>query len=108
MRATGVLNKAGSRSEYWRDLIQQQARSGQSVSVFCSQHRLSEQSLYYWRKRLSKEAPVSFALVTADQSKSRDAARLELELGSGQRLRIGCGVDATTLRTVLAVLRERP
>jgi hypothetical protein len=108
MRATGVLNKAGSRSEYWRDLIQQQARSGRSVSVFCSERGVTEQSLYYWRKRLSKEAPVSFALVTADRSASKDGAPLELEFGSGQRLLIPCGVDAATLRTVLTVLRERP
>jgi hypothetical protein len=108
MRATGVLNKAGSRRKYWRDLIRQQARSGQSVSVFCSERGLTEQSLYAWRKRLSREVPVSFALVKADQSKSKDDAPLELDLGSGQLLRIPCGVDATTLRTVLAVLRERP
>jgi hypothetical protein len=45
--------------------------------------------------------------VTADQSGSKDAAPLELELGSGQRLRIPRGADAATLRTVLAVLREQ-
>jgi transposase-like protein len=107
MNATGVLNKGNSRSEYWRDVIQQQARSGQSVSVFCSERGLTEQSLYYWRKRLHKEGPVSFALVTADRSDSKDGAPLELELGSGQRLRIPRGADPATLRTVLAVLRER-
>jgi hypothetical protein len=100
------LKKGISRREYWRDLIQQQARSGQSVSVFCSDRGWTEQSLYYWRKRLSKEAPVSFALVTADLANNKDGAPLELEFGSGQRLRIPYGVDAATLRMVLAVLRE--
>jgi putative transposase len=108
MRATQVSNKTGSRSEYWRDLIQQQARSGRSVSVFCSEHGLTEQSFYCWRKRLSKQAPVRFALVRADGPNSQDGAPLELDLGSGQRLHIPRGVDATTLRTVLAVLREQP
>jgi hypothetical protein len=103
-----------SRSDFWRDLIQQQAGSGQSVSVFCAERGLTEQSLYYWRKRLnlSKEASVSFALVTADPSGGKDTggkdtAPLELELGSGQRLRIPRGADAATLRTVLAILREQ-
>jgi hypothetical protein len=108
-----------SRSDFWRDLIQQQAGSGQSVSVFCAERGLTEQSLYYWRKRLnlSKEASVSFALVTADPSGGKDTggkdtggkdtAPLELELGSGQVLRIPRGADAATLRTVLAVLREQ-
>jgi hypothetical protein len=108
MNSTGVLSKGKSRSDFWPDLIQQQAGSGRSVSVFCSERGLTEQSLYYWRKRLNlnQEAPVSFALVTADRSDCKDAP-LELELGSGQRLRIPRGVDAATLRTVLAVLREQ-
>ena len=109
MNTKAVTNKGKSRSDFWRNLIQQQAGSGQSVSVFCSERGLTEQSLYYWRKRLNlnNEAPVSFALMTADRSDSKDAAPLELELGSGQRLRIPRGADAATLRTVLAVLREQ-
>jgi hypothetical protein len=107
MRSTGDAKKANSRNEYWRNLIDQQAGSGQSVHVFCSERRLTEQSFYCWRKRLSKEAPVSFALVAAHGSSPNRESPLELDLGSGQRLRIPCGVDAETLRTVLTVLRER-
>lgn len=107
MRPTGGLKKGNARSDYWRELIQQQAASGQSVSVFCSEHGLTEQSIYYWKKRLSKEVPVSFALVATDGSASKQGSPVELELSCGQRLRIPCGVDAATLRTVLAVLRER-
>jgi transposase-like protein len=107
MRSTVTSKNASTRSDYWRDLIQQQAASGQSVSAFCAQRGLTEQSLYYWKKRVNKEAPVSFALVTTDRSARTQGAPLELEFSCGQRLRIPCGVDATTLRTVLAVLRER-
>jgi transposase-like protein len=107
MGPTSGSKKAGTRSDHWRDLIQQQVSSGLSVSTFCSERGLTEQSLYYWRKRLSKDTPVSFALVSADGAADRLSAPLELELTSGQRLRIPCGVDAATLRTVLAVLRER-
>jgi len=107
MRATRDAKKAGSRSEHWRNLIDQQAGSGQSVHVFCAARGLTEQSFYYWRKRLSKEAPVSFALVAANESSRNQGSPLELDLGSGQRLRIPCGVDAATLRTILTVLREQ-
>ena len=106
MRSSIASKNASTRSDYWRDLIQQQAASGQSVSAFCAQRGLTEQSLYYWKKRLNHEAPVSFALVTTDRSASRQSAPLELELSCG-KLCIPCGVDAATLRTVLAVLRER-
>ena len=107
MRSTATSKNVSTRSDYWRDLIQQQAASGQSVSAFCAQRGLTEQSLYYWKKRVSKEVPVSFALVTTNGSARTQGAPLELEFSCGQRLRIPCGVDATTLRTVLAVLRER-
>lgn len=108
MKEPGSSNKAIARSEYWRDLIQQQAASGQSVSTFCAERGLTEQSLYSWRKRLSEQAPVSFALVTADRTDRSPSAPLELELNMGRWLRIPCGVDAATLRTVLTVLREQP
>jgi hypothetical protein len=100
---------AGSRSEYWQEMIRRQAGSGQSVHAFCVERHLTEQAFYYWRKRLSKETPVTFALVAADAANGKGAqtTALELDLGPGQRLRIPCGVDAATLRTVLSVLRER-
>ena len=106
MRTTGHGEKDGSRREFWQDLIHQQAGSGQQVRAFCSEHGVTEQSFYGWKKRLRGEAPVSFALVATDGSGWKQGAPLELELGAGQRLRIPYGVDATTLRTVLAVLRE--
>jgi hypothetical protein len=106
MRRRGSSNKAIARSEYWRDVVQQQAASGQSVSTFCGERVLTEQSLYSWKKRLSEQAPVSFALVTTDRSERSPGAPLELDLDAGRRLRIPCGVDAATLRTVLTVLRE--
>jgi transposase-like protein len=107
MRTTGHGKRDGSRREFWRELINQQARTGQQVRAFCSEHGVTEQSFYGWKKRLSGEAPVSFALVATDGSGGKQDAPLELDLGSGQRLRIPCGVDTATLRTVLAVLRER-
>ena len=107
MRETGITQKAIARSEYWRGVIQQQAASGQSVGVFCAERGLTEQSLYSWKKRLSEQSPVSFALVTTDRSAGSSGAPLELELGADQRLRIPCGVDAATLRTVLTILREQ-
>ncbi len=106
MKTTGLGKRDGSRREFWRDLIHQQARSGQEVRAFCSEHGVTDQSFYGWKKRLSGEAPVSFALVATDGAGGKREAPLELDLGSGQRLRIPCGVDGATLRTVLAVLRE--
>ena len=93
----------------WSERIAAQQRSGISVKQFCEEHGLTECSFYYWRKRLQKREPrpVRFALVergTARQEAPVEAA-LELLWPTGERLRIGAGVDAVTLRTVLDALR---
>jgi hypothetical protein len=104
MRATARV----ALQKKWQELIRQQQQSKLPVSVFCRQHGFSDQSFYNWRKRLVASEPVRFALV--DASASSDAERfapLELMLACGDRLRIGPGTDAATLRGVLSVLRER-
>jgi hypothetical protein len=62
---------------------------------------------YAWRKRLQESGPVRFALVERRPRRQERTAEavLELVLATGERLRIGAGVDIATLRTVLAVLR---
>jgi hypothetical protein len=78
------------------------------VKQFCKEQGLTEYSFYAWRKRLQETWPVRFALVdrrpARPQQRAVEAA-LELVLGNGERLRIGAGADAATLRIVLDALR---
>jgi hypothetical protein len=92
------------KANQWAGRITAQQRSGMSVKQFCKEQGLTEYSFYAWRKRLQ---PVRFALVDrgAARQDSGTEAALELVLTSGERLRIGAGVDAATLRTVLDALR---
>ena len=95
------------KADEWAERIAAQQRSGMSVKQFCKEQGLTECSFYAWRKRLGEKGPVRFALVdrrAARQESTTDTA-LELVLTSGERLRIGAGVDATTLRTILDALR---
>jgi hypothetical protein len=56
--------------------------------------------------RLAETAPGKRARAVRSGGEKRAAeAALELVLPTGERLRIGPGVDITTLRTVLDVLR---
>ena len=97
---------SSTRRDYWRKLIGEQGGSGQSVSAFCRGRGISEGSFYTWRRRLSEETPMKFALV--ETGTAGDAASsLELALTTGERLRIAPKADASTLRMVLSVLRER-
>jgi transposase-like protein len=101
-----AIEAVSRRQERWAELIRQQGQSKVSVSVFCREHGVSDQSFYSWRKRLSGGGPVRFALVEANAPVTRDSLPFELILASGERLRIAPGADAATLRTVLNVLRE--
>jgi hypothetical protein len=95
------------KTDEWAARIGAQQRSGISVKQFCKEQGLTEYSFYAWRKRLQKKEPVRFALVdrrAARQEWATEAA-LELVLATGERLRIGAGVDAATLRTVLEAVR---
>ena len=91
--------------DQWRERIAEQARSGVSIKQFCKERGFSAWSFYSWRKRLRETEPVRFALVDRTGSPQSPEWNLELALLSGERLRIGAGVNAVTLRTVLAALR---
>ena len=95
------------KADEWAERIAAQRRGGMSVKQFCKEQGLTECSFYAWRKRLQENGPVRFALVERSARRPEPTAEavLELMLASGERLRIGPGVDITTLRTVLDVLR---
>ena len=98
---------ANPKADEWAERIAAQQRSGMSVKQFCKERGLTEYSFYAWRKRLQETGPVRFALVER-RARGRSGtaeAVLELVLATGERLRIGAGVDAATLRTVLDALR---
>ena len=108
MSDTVILQKlAKPKADEWAERIAAQQRSGMSVKQFCKEQGLTEYSFYAWRKRLQETGPVRFALVerSARRQERTVEAVLELVLATGERLRIGVGVDAATLRTVLDALR---
>ena len=108
MSDTVIEEKLGSaKADEWAERIAAQQRSGISVKHFCKEQGVSEYSFYAWRKRLHASGPVRFALVerrARRQERTAEAA-LELVLTTGERLRIGAGVDTAMLRTVLDALR---
>jgi len=77
------------------------------VKQFCQERGITQWSFYAWRKRLREQGTVRFALVERGRIRQAQApaSGLELILTTGERLRIGAGVDGATLRAVLDVLR---
>jgi hypothetical protein len=101
------------KARYWRTIIREAARSGLSTREFCRQRKLHASQFYWWQRRWmtsrripngSKAVPkpASFALVSEEPGMAD--AGIELVLAGGRRLRIARGVDAQTLRAVLAAL----
>ena len=107
MTETVIEERAISKSDQWRERLAEQERSGLSVRQFCQQRGWTQYSFYAWRKRLRQKETVRFALVDREAARPEavTAVGLELVLTTGERLRIGVGVEAATLRTVLDVLR---
>jgi transposase-like protein len=101
-----MSNTREARREYWRQLIAKQQQSGVSVRALCLEHGTSEYSFYQWRKRLTPQLPVKFALVETDRTARAQADAVEVILSSGERLCIRPGADQATLRLVLSILRE--
>ena len=103
--STAEEKRVANPREQWRERIAEQARSGVSIKLFCKDRGIAEHAFYSWRKRLRESEPVRFALVDRTSGAAVPGSNLELTLLNGERLRIGAGVDAVTLRVVLAVLR---
>ena len=95
------------KADEWAERIAEQQRSGLSVKQFWKERCLTEYSFYVWRKRLQEGGPVRFALLERSARRQERTAEpvVELVLTTGERLRIRPGVDITTLRTALDVLR---
>src|SRR5262249_15408757 len=89
------------RQEFWSALVAKQEQSGKSVRAFCRESGAKEHSFYMWRQKLRRQAPVRFALVERTGAGTRESP-IEVVLANGIKLKIGCGVNAATLRTVLA------
>jgi hypothetical protein len=53
------------RERFWSELLERQARSGQSVRRFCGSAGVSEPSFYLWRKRLRSAKRTSATSTTS-------------------------------------------
>jgi hypothetical protein len=93
----------------WQRWIDKWRASGLSVRAFCDRHRLPTATFYAWRRRLQRRAAATASFlpvqVVADPPPPQ-ASPLEVVLADGALLRVASGFDPTTLRQLLAVLRE--
>jgi hypothetical protein len=119
------------KERFWRQMMTQWRRSGQTVRDFCATHGLSEPSFYGWRRTIAQRDHEAAAAQSANCKRNRTgrsfsgacpnrrtpafvpvrvlsatAIPLEVVLGRGRVIRVPSGFDAGTLRQLLAVLDE--
>ena len=90
MKRTSRIHRSESE---WRKIIQQHATSGLSVSAFCKQNQIGDNSFYLWRKRLAVPPVELPAIKLVDITgivtpESSPCWRIELDLGDGIRLNL--------------------
>ena|SRR5436853_1417979 len=93
----------------WRELISEQARSGQTVTAFCRERGLCRPYFFVWKKRLGEDTTTQFLEVQLREttpSAVRDT-RVEIRLSNGRSLLVGRGFDAEHVRALLAVVEVR-
>ncbi|HEY6306290.1 MAG TPA: hypothetical protein VI488_07495 [Candidatus Angelobacter sp.] len=105
MSTTTTGKQVQTRRQHWQEMIKKQARNGLSIRAFCAQQGLRDTVFYAWRTRLRAAAPARFALVETGPGRPSTAPAVELVLSGGERLLIGAGAEAATIRAVLAALR---
>ena len=101
------------KEQHWRRLIQLWKNSGLTVRAFCVRHHITQPSFYAWRHELQRrDAATAFVPVhveTNDQlARVTSIPTIEVVLAGGRSVRITSGFDPSTLRQLLAVLREVP
>jgi len=107
------IKSNNEKQQFWQMVIETWQNSGMSVNKFCEAEGLTEGTFYNWRKKLAegrlqpnKQAAQNPSAFIELAMPKNDPVALELELSSGNTLRISSGADNKTLSDVLSVLHR--
>ncbi len=106
--------RSADRQRHWREAIERQRASGQSIVGFCAKEGLSPASFHAWKRRLRQprgkaghEAAQSLVSVQVVDAVPTGAGKLEVEWPTGVVLRVQ-GCEAQTIGMVVAALSASP
>ena len=94
-RATGAM---------WRQRIEEQIQSGQTVAAFCRERGIPRTPFFSWRRKLAAEAAGFVAARVAEPEAAPPGGAIEVGLRGGRRLRVEQGFDRELLAELIAVL----
>jgi len=107
-----------AREQFWREAVAAWRQSGQTVRGFCAARRLSEASLYAWRRELARRerGPGTGQSPRARPRAARSSAakfiplqvlfqaQIEVLLPTGVVVRVPSGADAGAVATVASLV----
>jgi transposase-like protein len=85
------------RQAQWRERLERQAQSGQSVKAFCQSEGVAVPSFYWWRKHLAQNQSASTAAMATGVQRQHDATPF-IDLGT-----LGAAASAATFDIRLAL-----
>jgi hypothetical protein len=103
----------GNRQRYWREVIERQQASGQSIVGFCSKEKLAPATFHAWKRRLwrprreaEQRAAQALLPVQVVDAVPIGVGKLEVEWPDGVVLRVQ-GCEAQIVGLVVAALAAR-
>ena len=107
--------RSEDRRRHWREAIDRQQASGESIVAFCAKEGLSPASFHAWKRRLGwseretgrRSATQALVPLQIVRGPTDDAGRLEVQWPGGVVLRVQ-GCDAGTIGAVVAALSTTP
>jgi transposase len=103
--------RCSEREQFWRRLIRQHERSGDSIKAFCQSQGVSQPAYFAWRKKLAlgkrTNTQPDFVAVQLAPNTPVPASGIEIVLNGGRRVRVEPGFDQQLLSDVLRVLEKR-
>ena len=109
---TGAGRRRAWSAEQKRRIVAESFDSGETVSAVARGHGLTPQQLFGWRRSAGGRpaaGAAAFTPVVVDAASPMTPGCPVIEIVMGTvAVRVACGVDATTLTTVLRVLRLVP
>jgi hypothetical protein len=103
----------GDRQRHWREVIERQQASGQSIVEFCSKEKLAPATFHAWKRRLRRprreagqKATQALLPVQVVDAVPIGAGKLEVEWPNGVVLRVQ-GCETQIVGVVVAALVAR-
>lgn len=101
-----------NKAEVWRGRIEEQARGGNSVRVFCEEHQIKQHTFNYWRKRLLdlSRNGVSRRFIPIAKQASSAMRSPRILLPHGVQIDLGCDLASAAhfLKEICGVSNAKP